>query len=167
MLKTIKAWQLIILAISPSGVSAAVSSLTPGHCAGFMPVILEHQAKSAQESKVSEYSGGLHILEARRHREDAKRYQGNVQLMRELHSEQAASDFDSDYAYAADTAKEQAIFLSAATPEQYEQEPDMFKAVGNDIKSVTDVCNSILEDAINLGNSRALGTFFESITKDN
>jgi len=168
MLKAIKILQLMFLAALPGALSAAENALTltPGHCSGYMPIILEYQAKSAEESKVSEYSGGLHLLQAQRDREDAKRHIDNRPLMKELHASQAASDFDSDYAYAADIANQQAAFLSAATQEQFQREPEIFEDVGADIRYMEELCESMMADAVKIGNNRALGAFFDSVTND-
>ncbi|THK41975.1 hypothetical protein E8Q33_03965 [Methylophaga sp. SB9B] len=164
MLRSIKNLMLLFLVAFP-GLLFADVELTPGHCAGYMPVILEYQAKSSESREVSELSGSLHLLQARRDREQAKRYVDNSPLLRELHQSHVSSDFDSDYQFAADIAMQQAAFLGSATAEKIMLQAEEFEALGTQIGNMTEWCEAMLAEASKIGNNRALGSFFESITK--
>jgi len=162
MLATIKKLPLVLLVAFPSAVFSQ-TQITPGHCSGYMPVILEYQAKSSEDLEVPESAGSHNLLMARRDREQAKRYVDNRPLMKELHQKQVTTDFDSDHQFAANVANQQVFIFRSATTEQIRVEAQRFEAMSNDMQQMSAVCEIILANAIKMGNNRALESFFESI----
>lgn len=164
MLGTIKKLPLVLFVAFP-GTVFSQTQITPGHCSGYMPALLEYQAKSAEDRKVAESAGSHNLLMARRDREQAKSYVDNRPLLKELHQSQVASDFDSDHHFAENVANQQIAIFNSATAEQIQLEAAGFEAISNDMRQMSEVCEMILADAVRSGNNRALGSFFESITK--